>query len=544
MITSLIVGICIIIILMLTMAGLSEITYQFFGKGKKLKLGIHSDENFKKELAIEGGGKLLNILQNKGYHISAGCGGNATCGQCKVKLLTNMGPYAPTEIPHFDSRSREVSRRFIEEGKGDGYTRLSCQVRVDKDVNIYLPKSTLQVKKYTARVVKKLQLTSDKYEIRLLPFQKFDFIPGQYVQIRLPDDYVEEHYKKSGEQIKCFCNETGKEFIPYTPGIDLYRAYSIASIRKDIIKLISRTAPIDPRVQIENGGVACIGPQCIKEYIQDESIWNLWVGDRIRFTGPYGHFCLKEKNHKAVFVAGGAGLAPILALLEQWFSEGRRDEIFFFLGERRFQDIPLLYISKWLNWQREYPNFKFIPVLSGAFKGDNPSELDELDKECFQNASDEHRQNIVEQGLIDESGEKWLGQVGFIGPLLNKYLTHDPKRTFYLCGPAPMTVTVIDSAANNIGLKQDNVLFDDFTGTLTPSLDLIYQKLKIKKTIKQLGLHHADRDIEKITHILIMKLILRDKIDESYDFLDKVREILIKTWRKEHDLKILFKEYE
>jgi Na(+)-translocating NADH:ubiquinone oxidoreductase F subunit len=526
------------------MAGLSEITYQFFGRGKKLKLGIHSDEDYKKELDIEGGGKLLTELQSKGYNISAGCGGNATCGQCKVKLLTDMGSYSPTETPHFDSRAREETRRFLEEGKGDGYTRLSCQVSIDKDLDIYLPKSTLQVKKYTARVVKKIPLTYDKYEMRLLPFQDFDFIPGQYIQIRLPDDYVEEHYKKSSEQIRCFCNETGKEFIPYTPGMDLYRAYSIASIQKDIIKLISRTASIDPRVQIEDGGVPCVGPQCIKEYIQDESIWNLWVGDRIRFTGPYGHFCLKEKKHKAVFVAGGAGLAPVLALLEQWFSEGRRDEILFFLGERRFQDIPLRYISKWLNWQKEYPNFKFIPILSGAFRGDNPVGLDELDKECFRNISNERRQIIVEQGLVDESGEKWLGEVGFIGPMLTKYLKYDPKITFYLCGPAPMTVTVIDAAANNIGLKKDNVIFDDFTGTLTPSLDLLYQKLKIKKMIKQLGLLHANRDIENMSNILIMKLILRDKIEESYAFLDKVREALIKGWRKEHDLKSIFKEYE
>jgi hypothetical protein len=107
-----------------------------------------------------------------------------------------------------------------------------------------------------------------------------------------------------------------------------------------------------------------------------------------------------------------------------------------------------------------------------------------------------------------------------------------------------MTVTVIDSAANNIGLKKDNVLFDDFTGTLTPSLDLIYQKLMMQKMIKQLSLHHADRDIEKMTNILIIKLILRDKIEESYTFLDKVKEILVKHWRKEHYLKMLFKEYE
>jgi hypothetical protein len=107
-----------------------------------------------------------------------------------------------------------------------------------------------------------------------------------------------------------------------------------------------------------------------------------------------------------------------------------------------------------------------------------------------------------------------------------------------------MTVTVIDSAANTIGIKQQNVLFDDFTGTLTPSLDLIYQKLMITKMFKQLGLQHADRDIEKMTTILIIKLILRDKIDESYTFLDKIKEILTHQSEKEYHLNKLFKEYE
>ena len=172
MFTTIIMTIGILIILMLAMASLSEATYQLFGKGKRLKLNIHSDDDFKKEEDIEGGQKLLSILQNKGYHISSGCGGNATCGQCKVELLTDMGPYAQTETPLFDRKAREETRRFLEEGEGEGYTRLSCQVSVDKDAEIYLPMSTLQVKKYTARVVKKAPLTGDKYELRLQPFSK------------------------------------------------------------------------------------------------------------------------------------------------------------------------------------------------------------------------------------------------------------------------------------------------------------------------------------------------------------------------------------
>ncbi|MHC4453829.1 MAG: 2Fe-2S iron-sulfur cluster-binding protein, partial [Planctomycetota bacterium] len=138
MITSIILSIIIITIVMLAIAGLSELTYQFFGKGERLQLSIYSDDNFKKVLTIEGGDKLLNTLQNKGYHIPSGCGGNATCGLCKIKLLNDMGTYSPTELPLFDRKVREETRKYLEEGKGSGYTRLSCQVRVYQDVNIYL----------------------------------------------------------------------------------------------------------------------------------------------------------------------------------------------------------------------------------------------------------------------------------------------------------------------------------------------------------------------------------------------------------------------
>jgi Na+-transporting NADH:ubiquinone oxidoreductase subunit NqrF len=545
MLTPIILTIIVIVTLMLALSGLSEITYQLFGKGKRLHLTIHSDDAFKKELDFEGGEKLLSVLQNKGFHISSGCGGNATCGQCKVKLLTNMGPYAPTETPLFDSRERKVTREFLEEGKGDGYTRLSCQVRVDQDIDVYLPRSTLHVKKYTARVVKKIQLTSDKCEIHLYPFQKFDFVPGQYIQIRLPDDYVEEHYKQFEEQIQCYCKEINKAFIPYTPGMDIYRSYSIATTNKDTLRLVTRIAPINPRVPVEEGGVPCIGPRCIKDYIQDESIWNLWVGDRIRFTGPYGNFHLKREKHNAVFVAGGAGLAPILALMQQWFNEGRQEKIFLFLGERRFQDIPLRYIARWLNREKRYPNFEFVPVLSGAFKGDDPAEMNSLDKECLGRASDELRRDICEEKLIDESGERWLGKTGFIGPWLTEYLSPDPNTTFYLCGPAPMTVTVIDAAANNLGIQKDRILFDDFTGTLTPSLDLIYQNRELKNKIEALQLLHAEEYIKKISLILIIKLILRDKIDDSYTFLDKVNNIVKNgAGGREVALESLLKEYD
>ena len=341
--------------------------------------------------------------------------------------------------------------------------------------------------------------------------------------------------------IKEACKKLGKEFVPYVPGTTLYRGYSLASVEPDLLKLIVRIAPVDPCMPLEKGGPPCIGPSCVHNYIQEQSLWNFFLGEKIRFTGPYGHFMLKEQPHTAVFVAGGAGLAPILALLEQWFKEGRQDKAIFFLGERRFQDIPTVYLPKWLKWERANPNFQFVPVLSGAFRGDNPAEMNDVDKKCFYNVSEGDRQIIKEQGLADEQGNQWKGQVGFIGPLLRKYLSPGTDIAFYLCGPAPMTVTVIDSAANILNLQKENALFDDFTGTLTPSVDLLYQKLEIKEKIFSLNMPNADKLIEKISQILIIQLILKDKIDASYDFLKQVREILDRSPQELESLLLSYK---
>lgn len=529
MITSLLLGAGILSFLVLLLSIFSEIIYQFFGRGEKRKLTIVSDDEYKKELDIEGGEKLLSLLQNRGFNIPAACGGMATCGQCKVKLYTNVGTYTAVETPHFDMRTREAARKFLEQGTGDGYTRLACQVRVDKDVSLYLPKDTLHVRKYTARVIKKRAITSDKMEMWLLPSRPIQYKPGQYIQLAIPEDFVEEYYKKYENFIKEACKLLGKEFIPYVPGTTLYRGYSLASTEPDLLKLIVRMAPSHPTMSIEKGGPPCIGPACVHNYLLEKSLWNFFWGEKIRFTGPYGHFTLKEEPHTAVFVAGGAGLAPILALLEQWFREGRQDTAIFFLGERRFQDIPMIYLPKWLIWQQKNPQFKLVPVLSGAFRGDNPVELNDIDKQCYHSLSLEAKLLVKERGFVDNQEKQWKGEIGFIGPLLRKYLSPDQDIVFYLCGPSPMTVTVIDAAANQLNLKKEHALFDDFTGTLTPSVDLIYQKLEIKETISRLNLPDADKFIERISQILIIQLILKDKIEESYRFLELVRESLGKS---------------
>ena len=111
-------GAGILALLGLLLSIFSEVVYQFFGRGEKRKLIVLSDDEYRKELDIEGGERLLSLLQNRGFNIPAACGGMATCGQCKVKLHTNVGTYTAVETPHFDMRMREASQKFLEQAEG------------------------------------------------------------------------------------------------------------------------------------------------------------------------------------------------------------------------------------------------------------------------------------------------------------------------------------------------------------------------------------------------------------------------------------------
>ncbi|OHB92554.1 MAG: hypothetical protein A2Z58_08080 [Planctomycetes bacterium RIFCSPHIGHO2_12_42_15] len=72
-------GAGILALLVLLLSIFSEVVYQFFGRGEKRKLVVLSDDEYRKELDIEGGERLLSLLQNRGFNIPAACGGMATC---------------------------------------------------------------------------------------------------------------------------------------------------------------------------------------------------------------------------------------------------------------------------------------------------------------------------------------------------------------------------------------------------------------------------------------------------------------------------------
>ena len=76
--------------------------------------------------------RLLSTLSNEGIFLPSACGGGGTCIQCTCQVNSGGGAILPTEEPHF-------SRKEIV----DNY-RLSCQVKVREDMEIYIPEESLK----------------------------------------------------------------------------------------------------------------------------------------------------------------------------------------------------------------------------------------------------------------------------------------------------------------------------------------------------------------------------------------------------------------
>lgn len=267
--------------------------------------------NNKTEIPVKGEDTLLNILSNNKIFIPSACGGKATCGFCKVRVLEGGGDVKPMEEPFLSAQEKLDN------------VRLSCQIKVQDDIKISIPESMLNAQEYICEVIKIEDLT---YDIKLVRFkfinpEMMSFKPGQYAQLKVP-------------------------------GIDVIRAYSIASNPKitDQIELIIRMVP--------KGKATTFVHRALE------------MGDKVIVTGPYGDFYLQEEsNRDMVCIAGGSGKAPIRSILHFLKDRGMPRKVKYFFGARSKKD--LYYTEEFVELAKEFPNFEYIPALSDPLPEDN-----------------------------------------------------------------------------------------------------------------------------------------------------------------------------
>ena len=131
-----------------------------------------------------------------------------------------------------------------------------------------------------------------------------------------------------------------------------------------------------------------------------------------------------------IFVGGGAGLAPILALLRSMAERGLDRKATFFYGARTRKD--LCFEAELHALEEQLPNFKYVPALS-------------------------------EPG--DDDG--WDGETGLITDVVKRLASDLRGAHAYVCGPPPMVEAALP-LLETLGVEEKRIYYDKFTTTGNP----------------------------------------------------------------------------
>ena len=371
---------------------------------------INGDES--KAMHVSAGDTLLNTLGEKKIFIPSACGGKGSCGVCKVHVLEGGGAMLPTEL------------NFINKGEAREGCRLSCQVKVKQDLKIEIPAEIFSVRKWKCEVRSNHNVATFIKELVLeLPEgEAVPFRAGGYIQLECPkhtlhykDFDIEDEYKEDWDKFNLW---------QYTSVVDepVFRAFSMANYPEEggIIMLNVRIATPPPRA-----------PKGTPPGIISSYMFGLKPGDEVTISGPFGEFFAKDTDAEMIFIGGGAGMAPMRShIFDQFRSLHTKRKVSFWYGARSYREA--FYVEDFDSIQAENDNFQWYLALS------EPSPEDE-----------------------------WTGYVGFIHQVLfDNYLKDHPAPEdceYYICGP-PMMNTAVITMLHDLGVEDENILFDDFGG--------------------------------------------------------------------------------
>ena len=315
-------------------------------------------------ITVEPKETLLQAALRQGVDFPFSCrvGG---CATCKCRLL--------------DGQVKELTRSdyILSDVELDQGYILACQSVPRSDIRIAVALGDgPALRSLSGRVLACEQLTHDIIELRIQLEDSLRYRPGQFAELSLQS----------------------------LPGLS--RSYSFATaVRPDAqVSFFVRQVP---------GGV-------FSTHVHKQAM----VGDRVTVAGPLGDFWLRPADAPLLLVAGGSGLAPILALLEHALARGVARPVTLLFGARGQRDLYALKAIRAL--AADWPaRFEFVPVLS-----DEPDDSD------------------------------WSGARGFVTAHMGERMTPDCHA--YLCGPPPM----IDSAQTLLlahGVARAHIHADRFT---------------------------------------------------------------------------------
>ena len=372
--------------------------------------------NGERTVETPAGATLLASLASNKIFLPSACGGGGSCGMCRCRVWSGGGEILPTETGFFTRKQQQE------------HYRLACQVKVKNDLQIQVPQPILGIKKMECEVVSNRNVASfiKEFVVRVPEGEKFDFLPGSYVQIDVPrydikftDMEVDDKFRDEWDKYKMWgltCRNDEETF----------RAYSMANYPAEgnIIMLNIRiaTPPFD-----RSTGTWAAG---IKPGICSSYIFTRKPGDKVTLSGPYGDFHIQDTGREMIYIGGGAGMAPLRSHLMHLFRTLHTTDrkISYWYGARSRREI--FYEEDFRAIERDFPNFKFNIALSDPQPEDN-----------------------------------WTGYTGFIHQVLYDHYLKDHEAPedieYYMCGPGPMS-SAVKKMLWDLGVPSEMLMYDDF----------------------------------------------------------------------------------
>ncbi len=153
------------------------------------------------------------------------------------------------------------------------------------------------------------------------------------------------------------------------------------------------------------------------------------AGTTVSIDGPNGEMVLHgDAARPAVFLAGGIGITPFLAMARRAAKERLPHRLYLFYANRRPEDaafLPELQKLEQLN-----PNYRLIAIMAEP----------------------------------EKSAQRWSGETGFIRrELLERHLADITSPMYYFAGPPPMTMAM-NKMLEEIGIGEQAMRYEEFYG--------------------------------------------------------------------------------
>lgn len=230
-----------------------------------------------------------------------------------------------------------------------------------------------------------------------------EIVSGDVLRIRLSPVVPDE----------CFCEFTPGQYLElWRPESDyLSRAYSIANVPEG-------DGSVELHIRRVEGG-----------RFTDWAFSAMKTGDRLKARGPLGQFTMHSRPETPLlFVAGGTGLAPILALLRQQIRSQPQRDMALVWGMKNPQDFYAL--DELLPLLEQAPHLRIVLVAdTGA------STVPQHD-----------RLSVATGNVVD---------------MLNRDTTLLERRDIYAAGP-PVMLRVLGQQLDRLGMARERVHIDSF----------------------------------------------------------------------------------